>query len=277
MKKYFVYALLDLRKPGKYQYDNYHFNFEPFYIGISFRIERIKEHINRNDNKLKYGIINKLKLLNFDISQIYNIFEINLQKQTAIDIEIKLIKLIGRRDLGYGPLSNFTDGGDGMQNVTEETRKKKSEWMKLHNPFRGKHHTEETKKKISKSIGDKHKGILNGNYGNKWNLEKKKLASIYQKESHKHLIGDNNPAKRLDVRMKIRESKIGKNNPNANKWKIIDNFNVEYIIEGGIQRKIKALFNLEYSNFKKIDDHMENNLGWKIFNLGKLKSIDITV
>jgi len=33
MNKYYVYVYLDSRKPGKYKYGEYEFDYEPFYVG----------------------------------------------------------------------------------------------------------------------------------------------------------------------------------------------------------------------------------------------------
>jgi hypothetical protein len=43
MKEHYVYALLDPRKPGSYIYDSYHFEFEPFYVGMGIN-DRIDSH-----------------------------------------------------------------------------------------------------------------------------------------------------------------------------------------------------------------------------------------
>ena len=44
--------------------------------------------------------------------------------------EIRLIKYYGRADLGLGPLTNLTDGGEGGMNPSVETRRKISEKLK---------------------------------------------------------------------------------------------------------------------------------------------------
>lgn len=46
----------------------------------------------------------------------------NLNEKKAFSLEHKLIKKIGRRDLGTGGLINLTDGGEGTANPSAETR-----------------------------------------------------------------------------------------------------------------------------------------------------------
>jgi hypothetical protein len=48
----------------------------------------------------------------------------NLTHAGACEVEMRLIREIGREDLGLGPLCNFTDGGEGTPGriVSEETR-----------------------------------------------------------------------------------------------------------------------------------------------------------
>jgi len=54
----------------------------------------------------------------------------NLSFEDAIELEVFLISLYGRKDNKTGVLCNLTDGGEGTKNVTESVRKKISERRK---------------------------------------------------------------------------------------------------------------------------------------------------
>lgn len=97
-----------------------------------------------------------------------NIFEID-----AFELEKKLIHVIGRRDLKKGPLTNLTDGGEGIVGLikTEEHRKK------LSISSLGKKMSKEAKEKISKSLI----GKRGRNTGNKHSEETKKQISETKK------------------------------------------------------------------------------------------------
>lgn len=72
----------------------------------------------------------------------------NLSEEEAFVLERELIKAIGRRDLGTGPLVNLTDGGDGEAGrvVSQKTREL------LRNLNLGKTLTEEHKNNIGSGV-----------------------------------------------------------------------------------------------------------------------------
>lgn len=118
---FYCYALLDPRKVGKYSYvlssgRRLKFSFEPFYIG--------KGNSNRSDKHLQEVLGGKAKRSHKN-NKIKKILSCGLEivviktkadktDQEALDLERDLISAIGRYDLNEGPLTNLTDGGDGL-------------------------------------------------------------------------------------------------------------------------------------------------------------------
>lgn len=289
MFEHYVYVYLNPLKPGNFRYNKFTFDFEPFYIGMGKK-DRIDRHIIYAKSNLKYkkrksfkdNII--LKILREGCEPIrYKLYE-NLSLDSAKRLEKYFINLIGRKDLGYGSLSNHTDGGDGKE-FTNEMRKiigikvsnawKNGKYNNVNfskvgenNPFYVKFHSNKTKDKIRSTIGEKRKGELNSNFGKKWSLEQKEAASIRQKENHSHLTGDNNPSKRPEARKKSSESKMGSKNPRACKWELISPENMTYFIDGGIRRNLK-FYGLDYQQFqfkncRVVDNYRINKKGWKL-------------
>lgn len=150
-------------------------NNEIFYVGQGCVKNRNKSKHNRNN--FWHNIVNKHGFVDEVISE-------NLSKVQANNLERFLISKIGRFDLGRGPLANMTDGGDGLYNPSEITKKKMRENhadVRGHlNPMFGKtfNHTDEAKEKIRiAGTGRKHKpetiakmtGIRNPMFGKTFN------------------------------------------------------------------------------------------------------------
>ena len=165
---FYVYVYLDPRKPGDYVYGEYHFDYEPFYVGKG-NGNRAYGHLN--GNKYNPHFHNKIKKIQKITGQdpIVVLYREQLFENIAMEFEPHMIKTIGRKDLKLGPLCNLTNGGDGVSGhiTSDETKRKQSEkkkgWVPSNewkmkqskaqkgdnNHFFGKHHTDETKTIIS--------------------------------------------------------------------------------------------------------------------------------
>ena len=115
----YTYKYLDPRK-----------NNQEFYIGEG-KDDRYLHHLedanryvrqNRSQKWIQKNCSNPhkirtiLKILKAGLEPIIVKVLENVDKQTAVDEEIRLIALYGRYDLGLGTLTNMTDGGDGAKN-----------------------------------------------------------------------------------------------------------------------------------------------------------------
>lgn len=121
---------------------------QPFYVGIGSDNEgEFIRAFQKGRNKYWNNIVNKTE---------YHI-EIILDDLTWEDACLKeqeFIKLYGRKNLKTGSLVNLTDGGEGTLNtiISDETRKKMSDFQKGNKHRVGKLHNEETKEKISEAL-----------------------------------------------------------------------------------------------------------------------------
>jgi len=114
-KKYHVYAYLDSRRSGKYNYKIkegiYHPEFEPFYIGTGKGKRYLwYKKARKRDGKTGQRILKMRKQGNFIKVKV---LRKNLIKEQAFSLEEKLIIGIGRQDLKKGPLLNKSDGKGG--------------------------------------------------------------------------------------------------------------------------------------------------------------------
>ena len=190
---FYVYVYLDPRKPGDYNYGEYHFDYEPFYVGKGKKY-RLNVHMcnSVNNNRM---FKNKIKKIQVECNHepIIIKYKENLSEQEALILESNIVKIIGRGDLKRGPLCNLTDGGEGVSGakwkLTNETIKKRcgsNHWAY------GKPMRDETKRKQREShIGYKR---------SKESIEKQ------IKSMTGHIVSDN-------TRQKIAKSKIGIKRP----------------------------------------------------------------
>lgn len=161
-RKYYVYIYLDPRKPGDYVYGDYKFKNEPFYVGKG-KNKRYKEHLTDARSMKKDGTytyidhrcskIRKIKE-ETDKDPIIKKIKTNLSEDLSFQLEIGLIKLIGRDDLNNGPLVNKTDGGEGFSGYVpteEQIEANRIRNTGENHPNWGKCISEETKKKISEA------------------------------------------------------------------------------------------------------------------------------
>lgn len=134
MDKFYVYALLDERKPGIYTYNiddiEIEFHYEPFYVGkgtgnrivIHEKSASYESNTTRKDNKIRKIWKEGKKVIRSKVLD-------RLDEDIAFELESKIIKEIKRKEDG-GPLVNLTDGGDGLRNPSQEVRQKISEAAK---------------------------------------------------------------------------------------------------------------------------------------------------
>jgi hypothetical protein len=150
--RYYTYIYLDPRKPGAFSYGEYSFDYEPFYVGKGGRGDtatnkRWKHHLTKKDNNTfkHHKIKNIIKEGYQPIIRIFKTFD---TEEKSLELEMNLIKTIGRSDLGKGPLTNFTDGGDRGFNLSEEGRQKISDSLKGNIPW-NRYRTISTEQKLA--------------------------------------------------------------------------------------------------------------------------------
>ncbi len=108
---YYVYIL---RKP----------NGTPFYVGKG-RKRRILDHEAEARGPEKTHKLNTIRAISKRGERItYEIESYFPEEEMALSREVDLIALIGRHDLGLGPLTNQTDGGEGTSNPSEESKER---------------------------------------------------------------------------------------------------------------------------------------------------------
>lgn len=112
--------------------------------------------VRPSDRSFKTRKIRKAQLEGKEI--IVELIKTDLSEDDAFFWEVFFISEYGRKDLGLGPLTNLTDGGEGQSgaNVSIETRQKRSNslknrWSSMPHYMQGRKHTEDHKRKIGES------------------------------------------------------------------------------------------------------------------------------
>ena len=110
MNVYYVYVYLDPRKPGVFKYDEFEFEFEPFYVGKGTKSRLLRHLKNEKTNPIKVNKIRKIKSLGLE--PIIIKIKDNISNEESLEVEVRLIKSIGRSCKKEGPLTNYTEGGE---------------------------------------------------------------------------------------------------------------------------------------------------------------------
>lgn len=86
----------------------------PFYIGKG-KNYRKTEHLNQaKSTDIRNPKLDMIRKLGFENGVEIEIIENYLEESKALALESVIIKKIGRKDLGEGPLLNKTNGGEGL-------------------------------------------------------------------------------------------------------------------------------------------------------------------
>ena len=96
----------------------------PFYVGKGIGDRVFCHERDAINTTLRSHKLNTIRVLHAASAPIQYSVEIMASEEEALERERFLILRHGRHDLGTGPLTNMTDGGEGPANFSEETRQR---------------------------------------------------------------------------------------------------------------------------------------------------------
>ena len=235
--KYYVYAYLDSRLEENISFEDILFTHRPIYIGKG-KNNRMFTHLN-DRKRYKYYFYNKLNkmILEENIPLIVKLREFE-NEEDAINLEIKLIKHLGRKKSG-GLLYNMTDGGDGVSGYvyTDEAKEKMSKkaienknhirlqsyWNK-NTILSGENHPMFGKKHKQSSIDKMIESKTGTKQSEEW-IEKRasKLRGIPLSQEHRDKLAESNRGRIVseETRQKQSIARLGKEAHNKGKIKDI--------------------------------------------------------
>lgn len=188
---FYVYVYLDPRKPGRFQYSDVSFLFEPFYVGKGSK-GRLYSHLKRYPKGHRTAKIRRIRAETGKDPFVVCLYPGGTEEE-AFQLESRFVAEIGRDDLGTGTLVNKTDGGEGSINPNRS-----DEWRKaISTSLTGKRHSAETKAKMTasrtghptsqetkKKISDANKNRIRKRG---WNHTEETKAKMRQKKSSQAL------------------------------------------------------------------------------------------
>jgi hypothetical protein len=108
-----VYVYLDTTFKGNYDYSSHSFSFKPIYVGKG-KGNRYQDHLRKTARNLKTNLYKRICYIRKKNKEpLIIIFKDKLTDMQAINLEKKLIKIIGRKDIQTGHLLNRSGGGQG--------------------------------------------------------------------------------------------------------------------------------------------------------------------
>lgn len=202
-----------------------------FYVGAgkpiraNFHLREAKKfsntHIPKHVNRHKINTI--LSIWNTGLKPTIKIVYDGNDRDAAFEEEVNLIMKHGRLNNNTGVLTNLTDGGYvgnfGMQ-MSDDTRNKMSvDRSGSKNPFFGKHHSNDSKKRQSLLMSAKYKGVGNPFYGKKHSsFSKKRIAETRKQQIKAGVIVPTKHSEEHKQKMSILFK--GRGNPAAKQYSI---------------------------------------------------------
>lgn len=222
---FYNYIYLDPRKPGRYTYSTISFLFEPFYVGKG-KNNRYKEHLLniRKDHMITLNALFYNKLKKITSERVPYIVKINFtdSEVDAYTEEVRLITEIGSSNISEindGPLTNIclyaappNHKGKTYEEIYGVERgraikRKRSLLQKQRGGYGPSKHTEDTKKKISRSVSEAHAS---------------RDCSLPESAKRK-------------ISQKAKE-RLATHNPHNKEWTIVSPSGLETVVKTGLKR-----------------------------------------